>query len=120
MKFLFVALGGGLGAVLRYMISLIPIKMNYPILTLCTNFLGAVLIGVVVGFISSDKIGENQSLFWKTGVCGGFTTFSTFSLEAVNLLESGRVAAGCSYMGLSLVLCLAGVVLGRQVSLWMQ
>ena len=52
-------------------------------------------------------------LFLKTGVCGGFTTFSTFSLEAVGLLESGQWLKGGGYVLASVALCLAGVVLGR-------
>ena len=58
MSFLFVALGGALGAVARYAISLIPVKTQFPILTLVTNILGAVLIGFIVGL--SDKM-ENTS-----------------------------------------------------------
>ena len=81
MGFLAVALGGAIGAMGRYAISLIPAKTAFPILTLITNFLGAVLIGFIVGLVSKrDDLSPSVVLFWKTGVCGGFTTFSTFSL----------------------------------------
>ena len=117
MSFLFVALGGALGAVARYAISLIPLKMDFPILTLITNIVGAVLIGFIVG-IASDREGvsENTVLFWKTGVCGGFTTFSTFSLEAFNLLESKQYVAGGLYIVLSCACCIFGVLLGKKLS----
>ena len=111
--FFFVACGGALGAAARYAVSLLPVQGSFPVLTLATNLLGAVLIGFVVGLGSAGGMTPNQTLFWKTGVCGGFTTFSTFSLDALTLLESGRVAAGGAYMVLSLGLCLGGVLLGR-------
>ena len=116
MNIVLVGLGGAIGAVLRYMISLIPIKSSYPILTMITNLLGAILIGFVVGMLSHGKITKNQSLFLKTGLCGGFTTFSTFSLESVQLLEHGEIFNACSYMGLSLILCILGVVFGNYLS----
>jgi len=76
MGFLFVALGGALGSVLRYTISLIPCKTDFPFITLITNFIGALAIGFVIGIVNEKS--PNALLFWKTGVCGGFTTFSTF------------------------------------------
>ena len=112
--FLFVALGGALGASFRYGISLIPWKGTFPVLTLITNILGAVLIGLIVGIASGNgKMSDNQILFWKTGVCGGFTTFSTFSLEAMNLLEQGKTAYGILYIVFSVLACIVGVYLGR-------
>lgn len=113
MGVLWVALGGACGAAVRYGISLLLVRMDFPVLTLMTNFLGALLIGVIVGMADEGRLTPNQTLFWKTGVCGGFTTFSTFSLETLTLLESGRVPAGCLYMVLSLGLCVLGVALGR-------
>ena len=110
---IWVALGGAVGAVGRYGISLLPWKGAFPLLTLATNFLGAVAIGFLSGLFSQRLLGERGKLFWQTGVCGGFTTFSTFSLETLTLLESGRVPAGCLYMALSLGLCVLGVALGR-------
>ena len=79
MNYFFVALGGAIGAMGRYAISLIPVKSAFPILTLITNCLGAVTIGFVVGLVSKrNDISPNAVLFWKTGVCGGFTTFQHF------------------------------------------
>jgi CrcB protein len=64
MNFLFVALGGALGAVARYAISLIPVKTDFPILTLITNILGAILIGFVVGITSNrESVSDNTILF---------------------------------------------------------
>ena len=111
-----VALGGALGAAGRYGISLLPWRGEFPLLTLCTNLLGAVLIGLIAGLSGQGRLGEGWTLFWKTGVCGGFTTFSTFSLESLTLLERGRWLLGGGYMVLSAVLCLAGVAIGQRLS----
>ncbi len=117
MSFLFVALGGALGAVARYAISLIPVKTGFTILTLITNIIGAVLIGFIVGFTSNrDGVSDNTILFWKTGVCGGFTTFSTFSLEAFNLFENKQYAAGGMYVILSCSCCILGILCGKKLA----
>ena len=86
---LFVALGGGLGAVGRYLLSLIAAPWSFPVMTLLTNFLGAVVIGAVAQAAGQLPMSKSAVLFLKTGLCGGFTTFSTFSLETVELLEQG-------------------------------
>lgn len=118
MNFLYVGLGGALGAISRYAISLIPVKTQFPILTLVTNIIGAIIIGFIVGVASSRKdISPNTLLFWKTGVCGGFTTFSTFSLEALNLIENKSYYYGGLYIALSLFCCILGVYLGKKISL---
>ena len=117
MNFLFVAFGGALGAVARYAISLIPVKTGFPILTLITNIVGAVLIGFIVGFTDNrDGISDNVVLFWKTGVCGGFTTFSTFSLEACNLFENKQYTVGAIYVILSFGCCVLGVLCGKKLA----
>lgn len=117
MSFLFVALGGALGAVARYAISMIPVKTGFPVLTLITNIIGAVLIGFIIG-ITSDRNGmsDNTVLFWKTGVCGGFTTFSTFSLEAFNLFDNKQYAVGGIYVILSCSFCILGILCGKKLA----
>ncbi len=118
MSFFYVAAGGAVGAMARYAISLIPARTGFPVLTLVTNLLGAVLIGFVVGLAAErEEISENAVLFWKTGVCGGFTTFSTFSLEAYNLFRGRAAFEGCLYVVLSVTLCLLGVFCGRKLAL---
>ena len=117
MSFLCVALGGAFGSSGRYAISLIPLKTEFPFLTLITNIMGAVLIGFITGVVSSrDGVSQNTVLFWKTGVCGGFTTFSTFSLEAFSLLERKSWISAGSYMIISVVFCVAGILCGRKLS----
>lgn len=116
MKFLMVGLGGGLGAMLRYAVSCIPYKGTFPVLTLVTNLTGAILIGFIVAVAGSRHLSENSVLFLKTGVCGGYTTFSTFSLEAYQLFQNGRTDLALGYLILSVAGCLAGVWLGTMLA----
>lgn len=121
MSFLFVALGGALGAMGRYAISLIPLKIGFPLQTFVTNIIGAAVIGFIAGVASrNENVSPNTILFWKTGVCGGFTTFSTFSLEACNLLEQKLYCRGGIYIALSIICCMAGVLCGKRLSLMLK
>ncbi len=121
MNFLFVAFGGAIGAVARYAISLIPVKTEFPVLTLITNISGAVLIGFIVGIAGDNSsVSKNAVLFLKTGVCGGFTTFSTFSLEACNLFAGKQYAAGGVYVVLSCIGCIFGVLCGKKLAAFLR
>ena len=112
LKFAVVGLGGAIGAMLRYAISCIPYKGTFPVLTLITNLTGAVLIGVIVGLASQKKISDSTQLFLKTGICGGYTTFSAFSLETVQLFQGGQSFQGLLYLLFSVAGCIAGVWIG--------
>ena len=114
MSFLFVAIGGAIGAMLRYAISLVPVKTTFPILTLITNVAGAFVIGAIVALAAKHNMSDNVMLLLKTGLCGGFTTFSTFSLETFNLCKNGKTGMGILYAVLSLILCVIAVAGGEK------
>lgn len=108
--------GGALGAVGRYLLGLLPIKMGsgFPITTLFINIIGAFFIGMIAGAIGKGaELNTRLVLFLKVGICGGFTTFSTFSLEALTLLQNGKYTAGILYMVLSVVLCILACIAGE-------
>jgi CrcB protein len=107
-----VAAGGAVGSVMRYLISLMPCRGSFPLPTLIANLLGALIIGFIAGYAPLKGAGKNTVLFFKTGMCGGFTTFSTFSLEAFGLFEKGRNALGAAYIIMSVAGCLLGVWAG--------
>ena len=108
-----VGIGGAIGAILRYMLSFIPFETSFPFATFITNILGAFFIGVVAGLSDKSSLSPKAVLMLKTGVCGGFTTFSTFSLESWNLLSNGKLLTGSIYIVLSFSCCLIGVALGQ-------
>ena len=105
---LFVGLGGFVGAILRYLLGLIPVRQTpFPIITLCINMLGAFGIGLLAALCERHKINSQPLLlFLKVGLCGGV---STFSLETYDLLSSGRTAPAILYALLSVGLCLLAI-----------
>lgn len=112
----YVALGGAVGAVGRYLMGMAPFlpKTDFPLSTLLINLIGAFAISLIAQLaVQRGMQNANLTLFLKVGVCGGFTTFSTFSLETVNLLSAGKTALGLLYIGLSVLLCLLGVLAGQ-------
>ena len=111
-----VGAGGFIGSALRYAVSLVPFLSRHelPLQTLIVNVVGAFIIGFIAGSTGTGgKLDGRTVLFLKTGFCGGFTTFSTFSLESLGLIESGRMGLFIAYAVMSLVMCIAGVFAGR-------
>ena len=103
---LVVALGGGIGACLRYLIGLVPLKepFTFPVKTLFINLLGCFVIGLITAIAAkTTSISPRTVLFIKTGLCGGFTTFSTFALETETLLKTGHIGLAILYVALSVV-----------------
>ena len=103
---LVVALGGGIGACLRYLIGLIPLKesFTFPVKTLFINLLGCFVIGLIAAIAAkTTSLSPRTVLFIKTGLCGGFTTFSTFALETETLLKTGHIGLAMLYVALSVV-----------------
>jgi CrcB protein len=117
--FLWVFLGGGMGSVFRYGLSkFIPIPQNtFPYPTLIANLLGCLLIGFIMGTaLKQGALSSPQTLFFATGFCGGLTTFSTFSLEGIELLKSGNIGVFLLYTLISVLLGLLAVGLGIYIS----
>lgn len=118
---LLIALGGGLGAVGRYLVGLAALRAlgaGFPWGTLAVNVLGSLAMGVLVAvFTHKIAIAPEWRLFWLTGVLGGFTTFSSFSLDAFALWERGAPVLAGAYifasLALSLTALVAGLLLGR-------
>ena len=118
MAYLWVALGGALGSVARYACSGLAVRWfgsGFPWGTLFVNVTGSFAIGVLAALLAADGrplLGADARAFAMVGVLGGFTTFSSFSLETLNLVRSGAVGAAGANVALSVVLCLAGAWLG--------
>ena len=110
---LFVGLGGFVGSVLRYLVGFIPTGAvtTFPIKTLVINIVGSFVIGLVCTLASRLGTAMNPQLllFLKVGLCGGFTTFSTFALESNSLIQAGNTPLAVLYAALSVTLSIAAM-----------
>jgi len=107
MNFLAVFIGGGLGSVLRYALSLlIPASSNgFPLATFLANVLASVILVLAVKWSLSTAPDSRMVLLVTTGFCGGFSTFSTFSLENIQLISEGFIGVALLNVLLSLAVC---------------
>ena len=105
MNCLAVGLGGFAGAVLRYLIGLIPTgkTMIFLAKTFCINVIGCIVIGAITVLVAKLSVPPRMILFLKVGVCGGFTTFSTFALESSDLIRDGHMGIALCYVLLSVL-----------------
>lgn len=107
-----VALGGAVGATARYGVNLGAARLfgqGFPWATLAVNVAGSFLMGLLVAALGRDSA---WAPFLLTGVLGGFTTFSAFSLDAVALWQKGQGASAAAYVGVSVLLSIAALVAG--------
>lgn len=117
--FLYVALGGAIGASLRHGAGLAALRMGltgWPWATFAVNLLGSLLMGLLIGFLAfrGEALGGGQEarLFLATGLLGGFTTFSAFSLEIAQYIQKDDWMRAVAYAGLSVILGLLLVLVG--------
>ena len=112
-NFLLVGLGGAIGSMLRYAISLLVTVKQFPYSTFIVNIAGSFIIGAVLALsLKNDMFSNNWKIFLATGICGGFTTFSAFAAENMELLQGGKYGIAFIYIMASLLLGIAAVVLG--------
>lgn len=115
-----VGIGGAAGSILRYLSSQLVQKYyngHFPLATFTINVLGCLLIGVLIGYFSKTQILQND---WKllliTGFCGGYTTFSAFASENLNLINNNQIGLAIFYIALSVFLGIGAVWIGLLLS----
>lgn len=117
---LLVALGGALGATARYLTGIGAVRLmghGFPWATLIVNIVGSLCMGLLIGWLAR-RGGPVQpaQLFLATGVLGGFTTFSAFSLDAVTLWERGETALAFGYVSASVIMSIAALFAGLSLA----
>jgi fluoride exporter len=119
MGFLIVFLGGGLGAALRHGINILAARYagtSFPYGTLVINVVGSLAMGLVVEYFALKAgLPQRMRLFLTTGILGGFTTFSAFSLEVALLYERGQIAGAAIYVVASVVLAVGALFVGLAI-----
>ena len=112
-------MGGAIGASLRYLFGVAAMRLtgpsDFPLAVLTVNIIGSFIMGLFVVFAAHKGLTQ-FSPFVMTGVLGGFTTFSSFSLETVTLIERGQIGAAGIYMALSVGLSVLGLMLGLMMA----
>ncbi|MEN8836622.1 MAG: fluoride efflux transporter CrcB [Celeribacter marinus] len=109
-----VAIGGAIGASARYLTGVGIARVlgkGFPWGTLTVNFVGSVLMGVIIVILAHEN-GNKFAPLIMTGVLGGFTTYSAFSLDAITIFERGEIGLAAAYVIGTLVLALGGIALG--------
>ncbi len=119
MHWLLVFAGGGLGAIARHGVNRAGLELlgpGFPWWTMAVNISGSFLIGLLAGLFGAWETGQDMRMFLITGVLGGYTTFSAFSLDALTLWERGSFQEAGLYVLGSVILSLLAAAVGLMVS----
>ena len=115
-QILMVALGGGLGAALRYLTSEWMASDGFPWATLLVNLVGSLLMGALAVGLIEQLISKELALLLGTGLLGGFTTMSAFSVETIELLKNQHTGLAFGYVGCTMLLCPIFALIGWKLS----
>lgn len=119
LRFFIIGLGGAIGTILRYIMGGLDYRFSngvFPVSTLVVNVTGSLAIGFLWGIVDRFEISPTIRLFIFVGILGGYTTFSTFSLETFNLMRDGEYRIAFANTALSVVLSIGAVFVGYIVS----
>lgn len=111
-SFLLVGAGGAIGSMLRYGIAVLIGSRSFPYSTLVANIVGCFVIGILFGLGLKHAVSTSTWKFLAVGICGGFTTFSAFSLEGIEFLQQGLVWSFLLYILISIIIGFTFTYLG--------
>ena len=120
LTYVYIGIGAAIGGTLRYWIenntyNFLPV--NFPYGTLLVNVVGSFILGMIMFYFNDKELLDPQfRLFLTVGFCGGFTTFSTFSLETMNLFRDAQYSIGILNVILNVLLCLIGIYIAYLIS----
>lgn len=113
---IWIMIGGALGSILRYSLSKCYVFSVFPWATLSINITGSFLIGLFSGIFAKGMMGQQAQWFWVTGLLGGFTTFSAFSLENLQFLREGAWGQAALYIFISMAGGIAACAIGWKLT----
>jgi CrcB protein len=124
MNYVLVFVGGGLGSTLRHIVNVVCMRFlgtAFPYHTIIINITGSTVMGLIAGYLAfKGEVAQSWRLFLMTGILGGYTTFSAFSLDAALLYERGEIALALFYVlgsvGFSIAGLFAGLALVRHLA----
>lgn len=116
-NFLLIGIGGAIGSLLRFFFSQMIKSGSFPLATFTINIIGSFLIGIIIALsIKHIEFSSPWKLFLATGVCGGFTTFSSFSIENLQLIQQGKWMTSVFYIAGSILLGVIAAGIGYKIA----
>lgn len=116
-EWIYVFIGGGLGSLCRYWVGIqfSSYNTNFPLGTFAANFLACFILGILIGMQLKSNLSNHSGLFLMTGFCGGFSTFSTFSAESLELFQDQQYGMAIFYIASSLLIGLFALYIGLKL-----